>query len=191
MPTSNPSIADLLGTSQFRAAGAPPLAVRPPAAASAPARAAFGRPGTAPQTAQPPAASPAPQNLAPLMAALRQLGLAPPPPPKLPPELQTRIAQKLSEMGDDATPMWISPGTLADQGVDAATLSEAFAALGLAADPTFSARGGVLIAKSPEVLQQAVAARDKSRSVPIHPVTIKVPRRRRVSAHPAPRSTQP
>ena len=196
MPTA---IDNLLRTTLFQGPGAaPPAPVMParvPAAASTPAKAAFGGLGTASPAAQPPATATAPQGLATLMAALGQLGetpAAPPAPAALAPAVQQRIAKALSNMASDSTPLWMSADTIAGIGADTATLSEAFAQLGFFAELDFDARGGVLVAPSPDILKKAVAARDQGRSVPILPVKLEVsggPRGRGVSARPAPRGT--
>ena len=184
MPTPNPGIETLLKSLQFGGPDAPPSGARLPAAAPAPAMTAPGRRAAAPPAASPPA-GPAPPDLAgALMAILGQLGAAPPAPPaRLPApaspravqqpvlsaETHSLIAAALGDPASDAKPLWVSADDLDELGIDAAALPALLDPMGLHVLP-FGGEGGMLMARSPGVLEAAERARDDGKPVLIIPV---------------------
>ena len=184
MPTPSPGIDELLRTQQF--GGAPASAAPLPAAA--PASAVRAAPPMAPPSARPQATASAPPNMAAaIMAALGQLGAAPPAAPlarapvpqpapatpqrpALPVEAHDLLAKALGDRASDSKALWLSAEDLEEFGIDAETLPAVLAPMGLHALPNFGSEGGVLLARSPSVLEAAERARDQGRIVPIIPV---------------------
>jgi hypothetical protein len=141
-------------------------------------RGPVGRLGPAPQTAFPPAAASAPHALTQLLAAFVQPPA--PLPPALPPArpqavsvdaMQRVIAEALAHPASGNRPLWFSANTLAAHGIEQA-LAEATVRLRLHVARNFDARGGALVAPSPEILQEAERLRDRGQSVPIIPVEL-------------------
>lgn len=178
------NIAELLQTPQFGGTGAPsPAAVRTRAAAAGPAMPALRQPGAT----APPAAAPAPAAMPPEVAALLQsitrLGAAPatapaarPPTaparhramerPALSAEAHNLLAKALADPASDGKPLWFSAEDLDDLGLDAATLPAVLAPMGLHALP-FGGQGGMLMARSPDLLERAEQLRDQGQPVRI------------------------
>jgi hypothetical protein len=166
------AIADLLKKPQF--GGAPSAAV--PAASPAatpPAKPALPRPEMAP--AAPPAAAPAPD----LAALLATLGLGParqaePPPPITPvPRQPTRsreaedlIGKALQDPMSNERPLFLSADQLDELDIDAEDLAMSLAHLQLHAAENFDAQGGVLFARSPDLLEATERLKRSFRPVP-------------------------
>jgi hypothetical protein len=85
--------------------------------------------------------------------------------------MQSVIAEALAHPESGGRPLWFSADTLAAHGIDQA-LSEVAVHLRLHVARNFDARGGALVAPSPEILQEAERLRDRGRSVPIIPVEL-------------------
>jgi hypothetical protein len=121
-----------------------------------------------------------------IMAALGQLGAAPPvAPPSRPPaplpapatpqrpalsaEAHDLLAEALGDPASDGKPLWLSASDIDELGIDPDALPEMLEPMGLHAT-AFGGEGGVLIARSPSVLDAASRARAEGRIVPIIPV---------------------
>jgi hypothetical protein len=85
--------------------------------------------------------------------------------------MQNMIAGALAHPARGNRPLWIPAGTLAAHGINAA-LAEAAARLRLHMARNFDARGGALLAPSPEILREAAQLRDSGQSVPIVPIEL-------------------
>jgi hypothetical protein len=85
--------------------------------------------------------------------------------------MQGLIAKTLAHPVSGNRPLWVPADSLAAHGIDAA-LSEAAVRLRLHVARNFDARGGALIAPSPEILQEAERLRDRGEPVPIIPVEL-------------------
>jgi hypothetical protein len=85
--------------------------------------------------------------------------------------MQNLIAEALAHPASGNRPLWLPAATLAAHGIDAA-LSEATVRLRLHVARNVDARGGALVAPSPEILQEAERLRDRGQSVPIIPVEL-------------------
>jgi hypothetical protein len=85
--------------------------------------------------------------------------------------VQSVITEALAHPESGGRPLWFPANTLASHGIGQA-LAEAAVRLRLHVAKNFDARGGALVAPSPETLQEAVRLRDGGRSVPIIPVEL-------------------
>jgi hypothetical protein len=168
------SIAELLKSPQFGGQSEPLPAARP-RTSTPPARAALPQPEIAPAAAQPQAAAPAP-DLAALLATLG-LGPAPPvaPPPPAPPAprqptrspaVEKLIAAALKNEESAKKPLWLSADDLDELGIDTIDLGMSLAHLKLHAAENVDARGGVLFAPSPGVLEAARRLKNNGKPVP-------------------------
>jgi hypothetical protein len=81
------------------------------------------------------------------------------------------LSKALARPEGDDRPLWVPADTLAAYGIDAA-LSEAAIRFRLHIARNFDARGGALIASSPEMLEEAERLRDRGEPVPVIPVEL-------------------
>jgi hypothetical protein len=85
--------------------------------------------------------------------------------------VEIQIAEVLAEIASKGQPMFVSPDTLDALGADPAALRDAAARLQLHTSLNFDRRGGVLVAREPDILATAERQRDGGRPVvPIIPV---------------------
>jgi hypothetical protein len=85
--------------------------------------------------------------------------------------MQSVLGKALARPDGDNRPLWVPAGTLAAHGIDAA-ISEAAIRFRLHIAKNFDARGGALIATSPEILEEAEQLRDRGEPVPVIPVEL-------------------
>jgi hypothetical protein len=179
------NIANLLSTAQFGGTGASPPAARSPAAAYIPSFKPAGAPA-APAGPIPTASPAAPAQVgaptppagvaALLQDIMRNAGVAParapappappPPMPALSAEANMKLAAALESEEAKTKPLWIAPEDLGDMGtaLDADTLPALLESMGL---HTLPLAGGVLIARSPAIIEAAERSRDEGMPVPI------------------------
>jgi hypothetical protein len=89
--------------------------------------------------------------------------------------LQGLIERALNQTKGDERPIWISGDSLAAFGVNAATLGNALSRLHLYVAPNWDARGGALIARSPDILEQAERLKTRGQPVPIIVIAVEAP----------------
>jgi hypothetical protein len=174
MPSA--AITQLLRSPQFGGAPSAPV----PAArstATPPAKPALPRPQMAPVA--PPTASPAPD----IAALLAMLGLGPPrqvePPTPVAPvprqpsrsrEAEDLIGKALQDPMSNERPLFLSADQLDELDIDTEDLAISLAHLQLHAAENFDAQGGVLVARSRNLLEAAERLKRGFRPVPFVPV---------------------
>jgi hypothetical protein len=94
------------------------------------------------------------------------------------------IAEALDDHEAEDKALHLGAAHLDELGIDADDLGLSLAHLGLQATPNFDGQGGFLIARSPDVLEQAEGLTNQHQSVPIISLNQKHKRgRQRVAAH--------